>query len=124
MTEKLPKTKIKESPVGKQVLPCFSVHSTRGALNIGGKMKMQKVAAISMEDAREYLDLPDFVENVWFEECDESTETLIAEWSDGSKMVRRECNQNLDIPCQILIYEDEKKGENIGGDETPQGVGR
>jgi len=76
---------------------------------MGGKMRMRKVAEVSLKEAQEWLGLSEEMYPIWIEEFGkgEKVESLRYEYNDGNCIRSGEATLNLDIPCQILVYEEE-----------------
>ena len=71
-------------------------------------IKMRNVTEESLDELQEYLEL-DYI-LTWatvedWRELDTPVETLLIKWNAGQQ---RECNQNLDVLCESIDYEEEK----------------
>lgn len=78
--------------------------------------KMRKVSQNSLEDLGNYLELDYIPTSAWVEDWEnaenvsagigeEIIESLLVRWSDGNRILARECNENLDYLINNIIYE-------------------
>jgi len=72
------------------------------------KMKFKEVSSESLKNLGEYLELGYTPRAAWVEDWgdEQDFETLTVEWSDGNQIYSQECNQNLDILVNSIIYEE------------------